>query len=67
MYGSRLIIGWKNWMPLDYTIDGSRFQTYAKNLGQVFNIQQGKELTARLIYFLDYQKLKKRNKSQSVQ
>ena len=67
MYGSRLIIGWKNWMPLDYTIDGSRFQTYGKNLGQVFNIQQGKELTARLIYFLDYQKLKKRNKSQSVQ
>jgi hypothetical protein len=67
MYGSRLIIGWKNWMPLDYSIDGSRFQSYSKNLREVLTTQQGKELTARLIYFLDYQKLKKRNKSQSAQ
>ncbi|MFM1857485.1 MAG: hypothetical protein RLZ05_545 [Bacteroidota bacterium] len=59
-YGSRLIIGWKNWMPLDYAIDGSAFTNYGKNLRQVFQIPQGKELTARLIYFLDYQKLKRK-------
>ncbi|MBM3412995.1 MAG: carbohydrate binding family 9 domain-containing protein [Bacteroidetes bacterium] len=60
MYGSRLIVGWKNWMPLDYNIDGSRFQTYGKNLRQVLTSHQGKEATIRLIYFLDYQKLRRK-------
>ncbi|MFZ9877762.1 MAG: DUF5916 domain-containing protein, partial [Chitinophagaceae bacterium] len=60
-YGSRLIIGWKNWMPLDFSIDGSANNNYSKNLRQVFQIPQGKELTARLIYFLDYQKLKRKS------
>ena len=62
MYGSRLIIGWKNWMPLDRAIDGIRFTKYGQNLGEVLRMPQGKELTARLIYFLDYQKIK-RNRS----
>jgi len=62
MYGSRLIVGWKNWMPLDRSIDGIRFSKYGQNLAEVFRMPQGKELTARLIYFLDYQKLK-RNRS----
>lgn len=60
-YGSRLIIGWKNWMPLDFSIDGSANNNYSKNLRQVFQNPQGKELTARLIYFLDYQKLKRKS------
>lgn len=60
MYGSRLIIGWKNWMPLDRAIDGVRFSKYGQNLGQVFQQPQGRELTARLIYFLDYLKLKRK-------
>ncbi|MFM8711411.1 MAG: DUF5916 domain-containing protein [Sphingomonadales bacterium] len=59
MYGSRLIIGWKNWMPLDRDIDGLRFTKYGQNLVEVFRMAQGKELTARLIYFLYYQKLKR--------
>ena len=60
MYGSRLVIGWKNWMPFDYSIDGNIYNSYGKNLRQVFQLPQGKELTARLIYFLDYQKLKRK-------
>jgi hypothetical protein len=59
MYGSRLIVGWKNWMPLDRSIEGLRFNKYGQNLLEVFRIPQGKELTARLIYFLDYQKLRR--------
>ena len=59
MYGSRLIVGWKNWMPLDRSINGLSFSKYGQNLIEVFRIPQGKELTARLIYFLDYQKLKR--------
>jgi hypothetical protein len=49
-------------MPLDRAIDGIRFSKYGQNLAEVFRMPQGKELTARLIYFLDYQKLK-RNRS----
>ncbi|MEY2640428.1 MAG: hypothetical protein RIR90_1910, partial [Bacteroidota bacterium] len=60
MYGSRLIVGWKNWMPLDMAVDGTRFSKYGQNLRQVFSMPQGKEITARLIYFLDYQKLRRK-------
>lgn len=60
MYGSRLIIGWKNWMPTDMSIDGGRYPKYGQNLVEVFRMPQGKELTCRLVYFLDHQKLKKR-------
>jgi hypothetical protein len=62
MYGSRLIVGWKNWMPMDAVIDGAVYNKYGQNLRQVFRQPQGKELTLRLIYFLDYQKLKRASK-----
>jgi len=62
MYGSRLIVGWKNWMPLDRSIDGMRFSKYGQNLVEVFRMPQGRELTARLIYFLDSQKLKRKKR-----
>lgn len=62
MYGSRLIVGWKNWMPMDAVIDGTQYSKYGQNLRQVFRQPQGKELTLRLIYFLDYQKLKRAGK-----
>ena len=62
MYGSRLIVGWKNWMPLDRSIDGMRFSKYGQNLVEVFRMPQGRELTARLIYFMDSQKLKRKKR-----
>ena len=62
MYGSRLIVGWKNWMPMDAAINGALYNKYGQNLRQVFRQPQGKELTLRLIYFLDYQKLKRHRK-----
>lgn len=63
MYGSRLIIGWKNWMPQDMFFSGEGFDKYSRNLREVFSRPQGKELTVRLIYFLDYQKLKRKRVS----
>lgn len=60
MYGSRLIVGWKNWMPMDMSIDGGRYPKYGQNLREIFSLQQGKELTCRLVYFLDHQKFKKK-------
>ena len=59
MYGSRFILGWKNWLPQDETIDGTVYQGYFKNMRQVFTKSQGREISARLIYFLDHTKLKR--------
>ena len=59
MYGSRFILGWKNWLPGDAAVDGSTNPGYLKNMRQVLSKPQGRELTARLIYFLDHRKLKR--------
>jgi hypothetical protein len=58
MYGSRFILGWKNWLPQETNIDGNRYRGYAKNVQQTLEQRQGRELTARLIYFLDHRKVK---------
>ena len=59
MYGSRFILGWKNWLPESATIDGGQYQGYVKNVRQVFSQPQGREISARLIYFLDHRKMKR--------
>jgi hypothetical protein len=59
MYGSRFILGWKNWLPGDAAVDGTTNPGYLKNMRQVLSKPQGRELTARLIYFLDHRKLKR--------
>jgi hypothetical protein len=60
MYGSRFILGWKNWLPQETNIDGNRYRGYAKNVQQTLEQRQGRELTARLIYFLDHRKVRLR-------
>lgn len=62
-YGSRLVVGWKNWLGADFNIDGNRYNKYAQNLAQVFSLPQGNELTVRLIYFIDSQQFLKKQKS----
>jgi len=62
MYGSRFILGWKNWLPGDQYIDGNKYTKYGDNLRRTLSVPQGKELTARLIYFLDYNRLAKKRK-----
>jgi hypothetical protein len=59
-YGSRVIIGYKNWLGEDQFVDGSVYKTYTRNFGQVFNLSHGNELTVRFIYFLDYSQLKRK-------
>ncbi len=58
IYGSRFILGWKNWLPQETNIDGNRYRGYLKNVQQTMTQLQGRELTARLIYFLDHRKMK---------
>lgn len=58
--GSRLIIGWKNWLGKDYeyNINGVAYKNYTYNAQQLFNTPHGNEFTVRFIYFLNYQQLR---------
>jgi hypothetical protein len=60
--GSRLILGWKNWLGKDYeyTISDRLYKDYTNNAGQLFSTPHGNEFTIRFIYFLNYQQLVKR-------
>jgi Domain of unknown function (DUF5916) len=58
--GSRLIIGYKNWLGNDEFVDGSNHRKYFPNLGQTFKLRHGNEFSARFIYFFDYNQLRKK-------
>ncbi len=60
--GSRLILGWKNWLGSDYEylINGQQYNSYPRNFGRVLASPHGNELTIRFIYFLNYQQLMKK-------
>jgi hypothetical protein len=57
--GSRIIIGYKNWLGNDYlnALDGVMDSYYGKNAVRVFSIPHGNELTLRFIYFINYNDL----------
>lgn len=57
--GSRLIIGWKNWLGTDYeyAISSKSFKDYTNNASKLFSTPHGNEFTIRFIYFLNYQQL----------
>jgi hypothetical protein len=59
--GSRIILGWKNWLGDPTAIDGVRYHNYVRNFGQIFDLSHGNELTFRMIYFLDYNQLRKKH------
>ncbi len=58
--GSRIILGWKNFLGDDEYIDGLIKRSYLNNFGETFNLAHGNEVTIRFIYFLDYNQLKKK-------
>ena len=59
-YGSKLIIGYKNWLGNDFPINGISYKNYTSNLSQVFQQPHGNEITVRLIYYIDYLTLHKK-------
>ena len=61
-YGSRLIIGWKNWLGNDYQLNGADYKNYGSNFARVLQEPHGNEVTIRLIYFIDYTKLRRKGK-----
>ncbi|MGH2552299.1 MAG: DUF5916 domain-containing protein, partial [Chitinophagaceae bacterium] len=59
--GSRFILGYKNWLGDEEMIIPMGTNSYLKNLGKVFDLRHGNEFTARFIYFLDYNQLRKKH------
>jgi hypothetical protein len=57
--GSRLILGWKNWLGKDfeYYIPGNPYKDYVRNASRLFSTPHGNEFTVRFIYFLNYHQL----------
>jgi hypothetical protein len=59
--GSRLVLGYKNWLGDDEMVSLSGKNNYLHNLGETFDLRHGNELTVRFIYFIDYNQLRKKN------
>jgi hypothetical protein len=62
--GSRLILGWKNWLgkEYEYYINGNSYKDYTQNASRLFSSPHGNEFTLRFIYFLNYQQLMRNKK-----
>ncbi len=58
--GSRLILGYKNWLGDEEIVNITGKNNYIKNLRGLFDLRHGNELTVRFIYFLDYNQLRKK-------
>jgi hypothetical protein len=56
-----MIIGYKNWLGDEELVPiNTGKNSYLHNLGEVFDLRHGNELTVRFIYFLDYNQLRKK-------
>jgi hypothetical protein len=58
--GSKLIIGYKNKLGDDEYVPITSHNSYFDNFKDLFNLKHGNEFTARFIYFLDYNQLRKK-------
>lgn len=58
--GSRVVLGFKNWLGPDKSVDlQGKENNYFNNLNATFTERHGNEISVRFIYFLDYNQLKK--------
>jgi hypothetical protein len=59
--GSRLILGYKNWLgDEEFVPITSTKNSYLHNLGEIFDLRHGNEMTVKFIYFLDYNQFRKK-------
>lgn len=58
--GSRFTVAWKNALGSNANIDPYSNLSYFKNFGRSVNSPHSNELTVKVVYFLDYLKLKRR-------
>ncbi len=59
--GSRLIVGYKNWLGDQEVVMVEGKNNYFRNLRSTFNLRHGNEFTIRFVYFLDYNQLRRRS------
>ncbi len=61
-WGSRVIAGYKNSLGSDYWfgLEGKNYARYGRNLLHTAKMPHGNELTLRVIYFLDYNTLRRK-------
>ncbi len=60
LLGSRITVAWKNALGNSIPIDPYRNLSYLNNLGKAISNPHSNELTVKIVYFLDYLKLKGR-------
>jgi hypothetical protein len=60
LLGSRLTIAWKNALGGNVNIDPYSNLTYFKNLGRAVDNPHSNEITVKIVYYLDYLKLKRK-------
>jgi len=60
LLGSRLTVAWKNALGGNAFIDPYRFGSYVKNIRQVLDNPHSNEVTVKIVYFLDYLKLRRK-------
>jgi len=58
--GSRILLGYKNWLGDDEFLDPTNNKTYFRNFSRLFNLPHANELTLKFIYFLDYNQLRRK-------
>ena len=58
--GCNLTVGYKNWIGDTEAINGILYDRYLNNFAKSYSVPHGNELTAKLIYFLDYNQLRNR-------
>ncbi len=58
--GSRLTVAWKNALGTNVNIDPYTNMSYFKNFGKVVDNPHSNEITVKIVYYLDYLKLKKK-------
>ncbi len=58
--GSRLILGYKNWLGDREVVMVNGKNNYLRNLRGTFDMRHGNELTVRFVYFLDYNQLRRK-------
>jgi hypothetical protein len=56
--GSRIIIGYKDWLGNGEVVNLTGKNTYLKNLREVFYLRHVNELSVRIIFFIDYNQMR---------
>jgi hypothetical protein len=55
--GSRIVLGWKNWLEDQYGAEPGKYGRYPGNLGKSLSLPHGNEVSLKIIFFLDYNQL----------